>query len=451
MSLLDLGIASAVSRYVARYHIRDDYDKLNRIVNSAFLLFIIITTFIVILSPLTSSIILSLINIDASLRDTVRILIIIVSFDISIFILTGLFRGSLAGFQRFDVINITILFSSFYKAVLFYVFLSGGHGLITMSIISLTANLLISALYYYYIKSKYSFFRLGFRLISKESIKKVFSHSNYTFLAMVANQVIYYSDAFVIGYFMNTASITYYSIAWSLTEYVKRFSIAFSRAFVPAFSSTDSSGNNLELNDLFISGTKFMMILSNLLCIGFIIVGGDFISLWMGEEYRDACTPILMILFVSQIFLGPQLISYALLQGTSKHKAASYVSVFVSITSLLLSIYLINHYGLIGVALGTAIPQIIFNGFIFSYLATNSINCSFYSYICHTYLKVLPPTVILGLFLYILSNVFTPTNYLTLLVEALTSSLLYLIFIYYFSLSSNEKKYVNNKLMKSFS
>lgn len=439
MSLLDLGISSAIGRYVSKYHQSSDHQKLNAIVNSALLLFLLISTLVVLISPWTSRFIVNFVNFDAELESTVQLLVVIVSFDVAIFVISGIFRGAFVGFQRYEVINFAIITSSIYKAILFYVFLSNEYGLLTMGLISISANLLTASAYFLVLKRSYKFLTITPVKANRKATLDIWSFGKFTFIGMLANQVIYYSDAFVIGYFLSAAAVTYYTIPWSLMEYTMRLCLGISRTFVPAFSAQEELNDTSQIYKLYISGTKYMLIVSNLLCVGIMVFGGDFIAIWMGERFREICAPLVLILFTTLLIQAPQLISYSLLLGLAKHKTYSYVSIGVSVCNLVLSIVLVQQYGLIGVAIGSAVPQILFHGVFVPYYTNKALGFSIWAYYLKTYLSVLLPTLILFVALFTLKSFYAPTGFLILLAEAALAAIIFIISAYFLTLSREEK------------
>ncbi len=439
MNLLDLGLTSAVNKYVAKYSSLKDNKNVNAIVSTSFALFFFMGLIIVLVSPFMADFIVSIINIDQSLTNVVHLLIIIVSFDIAIFVISGLFKGIFGGFQHYSVINFTQVISALYKALMFYYFLSEGHDLIAMGLISISANIMTIIIFYSLLKKNYPQVSIEFSGISRPSASKILHYSKFTFIAMMANQLIYYSDAFVIGYFMSAAAVTYYSIPWTLAEYTKKISMAISQTYTPAVSEIDARGDMEHIKSLYLSGTKYMIIISNLLAIGMIVLGGAFIALWMGEKYKELCETVLIILFVNQIFQGPQQISYSILQGMAKQKYYSYISMGVSVVNLILSILLVQKWGIVGVALGAAIPQILFHGLYVPWSTLKTINLSARVYLKKTYIPSIIPSIVLFISLYLVSVYFYPDGYLKLLTSAFLCSLVYMVFVYIFMFDKSEK------------
>lgn len=447
MSLLDFGISSAVNKYVSQYNGMRDQRSINAVISTSMVLFCAMGAVIILLSPFMAELIVSFINIEESLTSIVHLLIIIVSFDISIFVIAGLYKGIFGGYQQYAVINFIQLASAIYKAVMFYLFLSNGYDLISMGVISISANILSILIFYMMLRKMHPAVRFEFNLISRSNSSKIIHYSKFTFLAMLANQIIYYSDAFVIGYFMTAAAVTYYSIPWALSEYSKKIFLAISQTYAPAISEKEAVGDIDHLKELYNNGIKYMIIFSNLLTVGAIVLGGAFIAVWMGPKYKELCEQVLIILFVNLYVQGPQLISYAVLKGLAKQKRYSYMSMVVSLLNLALSIILVQEWGIVGVALGAAIPQILFHGVYVPRITLNILGISFWEHFKKTYLLSILPTMILFMSLIYMREQYYPQGYFDIILIAAICSIIYMVSVYYLMLNTVEKKQVLNKLV----
>ena len=442
MALLDLGVSSAIAKYVARFKALKDYHSLNTVIASGLAIMIVVGVLLVILSPLLASGVVRLSGIEGPLADTVYTLVIVASIDICIFVITGVLIGSMYGFQRFEVINAVNLTVSLIRALLFYYALTHGYGLVTMGIISLVGNIVAGLCMLLALKMTEPNVRINLKKAERPTVVSIFNFSKFTFLSMVAMQLVYYSDAFVIGYFMSAAAITYYTIPWSLAEYTNKLILAVAQTFTPVFSGQDATEGNDDIYQTYITGTKLMLFISNLLCGGVLVVGYYFLSIWMGPHYAEKCAVILSIMFVTQAVKGPQLLSYSILLATSRHKIFSFYNFCFSILNLALSIILIQKYELIGVAVGTAITQIIFYGIITPILANRVLGSSLWAYTRDTYLRAIPSTLTLLLVLAYLCSRVTPDGYFLLLGQAFIAALCYAFVAYFTLLTSKERVFV---------
>jgi O-antigen/teichoic acid export membrane protein len=442
MALLDLGVGSAIAKYVARFKALKDYKSLNTVIASGLTIMIVVGTLLVLLSPLLAAGVVRLSGIEDSLADTVHTLILVASLDICIFVITGVLGGAMYGFQRFEVINAVNLTVALLKALLFYYTLSNGYGLVAMGVISLLGNVLAGIFMILALRKTEPSVRIDLTKTERPTVVSIFQFSRFTFLSMLAMQLVYYSDAFVIGFFMSAAAVTFYTIPWSLSEYTNKLTLAIAQTFTPVFSEQDAAQGNQVIYETYVTGTKFMLFISNLLCVGVLIVGYYFLAIWMGPYYAEKCSAVLSIMFFTQLVKGPQLLSYSILLATSKHKVFSVYNFGFSLLNLALSIVLIQFYGLVGVAIGTAITQVIFYGIITPILTSRVLGSSLWAYCRDTYVRSIPSTIVLILLLTALSNHNAPDGYVSLLGQALVSAVSYAFAAYFTLLTSEERKFV---------
>lgn len=440
MSLFDMGLSSAVNKYVSSYQGAKDQKSTNEVLSTAIMLFGFASCIVLLLSPIVSYGVVSVFSFDNTEPLLIQSLVLVVCFDVALFVFAGLFKGAIGGIQRYDTLNLIQISAAVYKALALYLVLESGFGVVEMAWAAASTNLLFIVTAFFVLRRQINGLVLSRKLISREMSRKLIGFSKFTFLAMVANQIVYYSDAFVIGYFMTAAAVTYYSIAWTLTEYSKRLCIAFSRTFTPAISELDALGKSGDIQRVYLQGSKYLILISNLFCLGFISLGGEFIAIWMGEKYQALCEDVLIILFINQLILSPQHISYALLQGIAQQKAYTYYTVLVSISSLVLSIALIEPYGLIGVAIGTVAPQILFHGLFVPILTLNAINLEKRRYLFASVLPTLIPGLALFGTLELMQTIIEVDGYLNLLGSAALATVIYGLVVYIICFDDSEKE-----------
>ncbi len=443
MTLLDLGVSSAIAKYVSKYKALKDYKSLNVVFSSGIVIMILVGLTLFALSPFIADGVVSAFDFEPDLRDTVHTLVIIGAIDVAIFVATGVFFGAFYGFQRNEVTNAATLFTALFKAIIFYFALSNGYSLVAMGVISVTAHILVAIMLAYIMRKLEPRVEITTKNADKSTMVSIFNYSKFTFLTMLGLQLIYYSDAFVIGYFLSAAAITIYTIPWSLSEYSNKLIHAVSQTFVPVFSEQEAT-HNRDLYKTYIFGTKGILLLSNLLCIGVLTLGDAFIGIWMGPRYAVECSTILMIMFTTQLIKSPQLISYSILLGTANHQKFATYNLAFSVANLILSIMLVQKFGLVGVASATAITQILFYAVVTPILTSRVINFSLLDYIKRTYWRIVPASLVLFAMLYYFAENKTPTGYFSLLGQALTGAVVYVSIAYWTLLDADERQLVTH-------
>src|SRR6185369_11283209 len=114
------------------------------------------------------------------------------------------------------------------------------------------------------------------------------------------NQLIFYTDSLVIGFFIGAGAITRYAIAGSLINYSRNIVSLATDTLFPSAVRMDARQDLAGLQRLLVVGTRISLFLALPLCLGLFFLGKQFIALWMGKEYASSAL-ILMILTIPQI------------------------------------------------------------------------------------------------------------------------------------------------------
>lgn len=442
MTLLDLGVSSAVAKYASKYKALNDYKSVNVVMASGIVILLVVGLILITLSPFIADLVVSAFNIDAELKETVHTLVIVVTFNVAIFVASGVMVGAFLGFQRNEITNAVVILNAIFKAIVFYLALSAGYDLLAMGFVTTVANILAACALFFSMRKVEPKVKIDIRNAERSTVASIFHYSKFTFLSMLGMQLIYYSDAFVIGYFLSAAAITIYTIPWSLSEYSNKLLHAVAQTFVPVFSEQEATKDS-ALYATYITGTKGILLVSNLLCIGVLALGDHFIGIWMGPRYAVECSTILAIMFFTQLIKSPQLLSYSMLLGTSNHQRFATYNLLFSIANLILSITLVQHFGLVGVAGATAFTQILFYAVVTPIMTSKVINFSLIDYLKATYLRIVPASIILYLILLYFARHHSPTGYLSLLSQALIGAAVYLTVAYFTLLDKPERNYAH--------
>ena len=210
----------------------------------------------------------------------------------------------------------------------------------------------------FFAKRLHSAVRLSASLIDRKTFRELFGFGIYRFIWMVAAQLIFYSDSIVIGMFLGAGAITYYAIAGSLINYGRTIVSLVTDTFYPAATRMAAKQDLPALRELLIQGTRISLLVALPLCLGYVFLGKQFITLWMGKEYSVSWI-YLIILTIPQFTGMSQYISALVLAGMARHKVLAYLVLAEGLFNLLLSIILVRRIGLVGVAWGTVIPDVI--------------------------------------------------------------------------------------------
>jgi len=180
-----------------------------------------------------------------------------------------------------------------------------------------------------------------------------------TTVAVLANILRFDLDSFVIGKWIGLSEVGVYGIAALLIRYMIQFvSTGTQAVFTPRFAALDGEGNRDQLQQLFLKSLSIAAVLSFAAGTLAIVLGRQFIVLWVGLDFTDA-TPVLSLLAISYAVALAQNPGISVMYALKKHHFFAAVSVIEGITNLSLSIYLAPRLGILGVAIGTAVPMLV--------------------------------------------------------------------------------------------
>jgi len=353
--LFDLGIRSSIVRYVAKYSATNEHDELNRLVNTAMFSYSGIGLVTITITVVTSYYLNSIFHIPPDFVATARWLLLMVGTSVSLGFPLGVFGGILEGLQRFYLLNFTSISSTLLRALLIVTALQHGGGLLTIALITVSLPLL-NSLVNGAVVFRHLPVRLGFRYISRSSLRRIASYSGTTFLIIVAVRLRFKTDALVIGTFLSATAVTYFTIGARLVDYATEVVSSLAQIFVPMSSQSDALGDLPRLRQIFVVGNRICAFIIFPISAILIILGKSVIEAWVGARYIATSYPVMVILLIPSTLMIMQAASSRVLFGIGKHQTLAKVTLAEGIANLVLSVILVRKFGIVGDAIGTAVP-----------------------------------------------------------------------------------------------
>jgi O-antigen/teichoic acid export membrane protein len=167
---------------------------------------------------------------------------------------------------------------------------------------------------------------------------------------------------------MPIAAVAPFAIAANLRSYFDEIFVRAGFVFFPAATELDAQGDRQGLANLYLVSSKFMF-LGSILCGSMgILWAEEFFRLWLGSSYAEpadypSVASVFYLLILGSMVSVGQRIGYQVLLGMRKVNLLAVLLIAEGVTNLLMSVALVQRYGLIGVAIGTLVPAILFQGF----------------------------------------------------------------------------------------
>jgi len=445
-TVLDFGVSTALVRFISKYEALKDRKKSRQIYSNAFIFFFYVSLTIAIFTAVFAFFFGDLFEITTISKKYLYLVFLIAGLELTVSMLFSVFMGTLRAVQEFLQLNIISIIFMIIKNILLVIFLLNGYNLLSLAIIQFMTTSTRLVAQYILIKKKYHHFSYQRKDYSPQIFKDIFSYSIFSFIIAIAQKVLFYTDSIVIGSMLSVSAVTFYAIPMTLMAYLERFVYSAMSVLTPVISSNDALGDNNLNQQLYIIGTKFSLIISMPILFVLYTNGDSFISLWMGEEFGEKARNVIMIFCVGFVFSLSQIIANGILKGISKHKIFSYILVIEAICNLLLSLILIKHLGIDGVALGTTIPLVIANLIVVPMYTCRVLQLNYFQYLFESYGKMIVFTALLSLLFY--KYPIKVASYFHLTLYSAATMLLFFLFSFFFILEKQQRSHIIN-LIKS--
>lgn len=352
--IFDFGIRSSLIRYVSKFQATGDKDDLARLVNTSLFTYTCVGLVLLVPTTLGAFYVDRLFHVPpAFIRDS-RLLFLMVGYSLALGFPLGISGGILEGMQRFYLINWTNIVSTLVRAVLIIYALRHGLGLLTVALITVSLPMITSA-----IRSVIAHYLLtipyGWRYVSRDSLRQVANYGSVTFMIIVAGRLRFKTDAVVIGSLLSAAAITHFSIGARLVDYAGEVVSSLAQIFTPMSSHFHATGDYAQLRKIFVSGNRACALVMFPMTVALVVMGKSVIEAWVGPRYVSSYTVLLVLLIPSTLYWA-QSTSNRILFGMSLHKSLAYIVLMEGIGNLVLSLVMVRPLGIVGDALGTAIP-----------------------------------------------------------------------------------------------
>lgn len=354
----DLGVGSALQKYVPEYIGKNDTEGLYSIINASFSFFVIL--------GLIGGIVLYffgfwgviLFKINPSNEIIMRNLFWIFAIAAIFHWPLQTFKGVVQGLQRYDwLAGMEAFFQIFYLFGVYFL-IQRGFGIISISI--LFQSLVIGTDFVFFLISLYYLkgLRLKFPYFPRGIFKKIFSFSIYVFLGGIAGMIILNVDDLVIGAFVSVAAISIYKVSYAMQNVIRGINGMIGTPLLTLCAEMEGANEYEKQRQLLLKGTRYTVLLLLPMISIAIIFSEPFILSWVGEGFREAILPAQTLLFF-WIFNVIMQTGSGSLAAKGIVRPVLWISIATAIFNLVLSLILVKFLGIFGVALGTTLSTIL--------------------------------------------------------------------------------------------
>lgn len=448
LTVLDFGFGNAVIVYTSKYHAQKKYDEEKKLQGMFFVIFCIIAVIAAILGIALYFCIPSFLGkkMTSIELEKAKILMLILTFNLVCNFVFSIFSSIISAYEEFVYQKILNIVSIVLKPIIMIPILLLGYKSIAMAITVTFINLTIMISNYLFCKNKLKI-NIKFNGFDKLLFKTVFNYSFFIFLNILVDKINYSVDKFILGAVCGTIAVSVYSAAASINDMFVNMSGSISGVLLPKVSKMIAkNAKDEEITNEFIKVGRLQYYIIFLIASGFTLLGKEFITAWVGNDYINAYY-IIVILMIPLCIPLIQNIGISILQAKNKHQFRSVLYIAIAVVNIIISIPLAKRYEGIGSAIGTSIAVLIGNGIIMNIYYYRVINIDILRF-WKNILKMLIPCMIPIILIKIIMNFINIHGYLYVFVLGSIYTSIYTIVCYMFIMNDYEKELIKKTIHK---
>lgn len=364
LGLLVLGVPMASVRYFAQHVANQDTGKLNEAIGSCTGLYLLLglVAFVIGIGLYAF---FTMYGIPTQMHSDARSAFVVMVLFVAVGFVALLPEGILAAHGDFVPRNMVRLGSMVLRLALTIGLLSLDASLTVLALVQLGCLVFDFAVCLLLIRRRYPAIHLGLSGFDWKVVRQIFSFSLFVLVLNAGARLSFETDSMVIGAFMDVGHIPHFTIANSFIIYLMEFVVAIAAVVMPAATRLQAHGKIPELREIFLKWSKIALSLTMMAGLFLLVLGPRFIAWWVGPEFETSAGQVLQILMISYlVFLPVRGVALPILMGLGKPKLPTIGFLIAGLVNLAISIALVRPLGIAGVALGTAIPNVLFAGLV---------------------------------------------------------------------------------------
>ncbi len=355
LAVMDFGLGTTLTRYIAKYNAEKNIKKADSFVGMIFGQFVILAVLVAIVGSIVAlsshKIFEETFTVDQ--LSLAKKLLVFLVLNVILRMFENLLIGIASGLEKFFVANGIRFASLFIKFLLILVILPITKSVFT--VVFLETIIVISAIVFLLF---YVFKKIGIRPKFTHWDLSVFKESFvYTLLMFVQSITTQFNgniDNVLLGANIGVASVTVYSMALLVFGMYENLSGSIATIMLPNISKRVAAHQTSEqIQNGVEKAGKFQFMLLAAALGGFIVLGKEFFSLWLGSGY-DNCYYLTLILIIPITFPMIQNVCISVLRARNKMVYRTVTLAFSCVINASITYFGIKEFGVWGAAIGTA-------------------------------------------------------------------------------------------------
>ncbi len=429
-SIGDLGVRSAVLKYVAHHWTLGETAALNRTLNTALVYFgggglcILLATLA--LSPLGPKVFIA----SPEMAGTFVFVLMATGAGFALTFAVSWLQAALESVQRFDVSSRIVITASLVRVIGTVVVLLLGFGLVAVVIVAVGARAFQCVLIWQAFRRHFTQWRWARADVDRATFRTLFAFSIFTLPANTGLVLIEHGPAVIIGHLLPAQFVGYFMLPRRLLQTVMDLVHGLGAVTTARSAELSARGDRDALVRLGIQANRYSLIVFLPAALFLLLYGEQVIRLWLTPEFAVHSAPVLMVFAVGYLLAdASQFNSSAMLYGIAKHQLFSFLLVGEAIASVAFVYYFSTQGSLWHAAVGCSAAMFLTRGLLTPYLLCRHLRYPLARYLADVAVRPLVAGVLAGAAVWLCRSTWLPGTTVPGIVVAvlLTSTLCVLL------------------------
>lgn len=439
--VVDYGLGQVVTRMIANYRSTGKTSEIDRLLGVTarlyLLLDLVVVAGLVVVYFLIDHFFEGLTPVELSkLKQIYGIAALFSALSFPLLYLNGIYNA----FELFAELRLADLASKLMMVLLTVAVLLFDYGLVALVVVYSLVPFITNLAKYVYLKRK-GHLSIDWKFWDHPTLKQILNTSFWLLLILVGELLLKNLSPTLLGMFSGAEEIAVFSIANNIDFYFMTIAVALSGLFLPRISFMVNQANEVQqVENLMTVVGRIQVLLLGFITLALILVGDDFILLWVGESFRDSYYVVLLLIIPSFLFSLSQIgTSYLLVVDKLSYQAWLYL--LAAVANMVLAYFLIPDRGAIGVGISVFASKLVFYvlGFLFIFHYVLKLNMIRFCVEVFRNLT-LPLAAIVVLYLVYDHFTFSQVSYTSFLIDSSVLLILFGVWMYRLYLNQQEKE-----------
>jgi O-antigen/teichoic acid export membrane protein len=356
VGLLDLGLQTAIAKFVAEYEARGDRQASHRVVSTSFsILCIAGTVASLAVAGMVWAVPRLFPGLPLALVSQVRIALLAVGLSTAIALPFGSFLATFTGLQQYIFPTALATFTRVGSAAALIALLLRNHGLVAMALAMAAFSLAGATIQFFgwrkLVRERVSF---SFLFFHRQSAAMLVKYGSVLSVWSVAMLFVSGLDVVIVGHYRYPET-GFYSVANNAGNFMLLVVSSVFGPLVPAVSSLQVRTTAEHVGELCTRLTRYCTLLLCLLGLPLLVCGYPLLTAWVGSRYAAQSWFYLQVLVLGNAVRQLMLPYILMVVATGKQHLATIAAINEACINLIVSIWLVQRIGAVGVAVGTLV------------------------------------------------------------------------------------------------